>query len=42
MFHNKTNSLFHQEHNGSTQYWYFTVATCFGLSLGYLQANVHE
>ena len=36
---NKTNSLLPQKHN-IVYYWYFVMATCFGLSLDRLQTNV--
>jgi len=37
---NKTNSSYRQEHDNIVRYYYLTMATCFGLSLGHLQANV--
>jgi hypothetical protein len=40
--HNKTNSLLRQNTTILYNYWYFVMASRFGLSLDHLQANVHK
>jgi hypothetical protein len=40
--YNKTDSLFHQEHNNSAWYWYFTMTTYLSLSLDHFPASVQR